>query len=303
MVVERLGRMADRALWAERVWEVAAVFRRSVYCRSAAGQFVCAGPEGMGAGPLNLLCRLPADWDWVAAGLEVGSGAASGAGRLCLDAGWVLDLRGADPWIPAGIPADWGPALLAENLSRLADLAGGFPARGGLQGLIPPLAAGGPWPEEALSRLARAGVVPLAGWLEASLAGGSGAGIEPPEASAALLGLGPGLTPSGDDLLGGLLVALRALGHPALAARLGAWLLPRAADRTHPISRAHLGAAAAGEGAEALHQSLASLASPGASGLAAALAALDRIGHSSGWDALAGATLAAAALAGGFQGR
>jgi hypothetical protein len=96
-----------------------------------------------------------------------------------------------------------------------------------------------------------------------------------------LIGLGPGLTPSGDDYLGGMLVALRASGRAMQAEGLWRWLKPRLKDRTSAISAAHLSAAAAGEAHEALHRVLAGELD---------LEALNAVGHTSGWDALAGAT-------------
>ena len=94
-----------------------------------------------------------------------------------------------------------------------------------------------------------------------------------------LIGLGPGLTPSGDDYLGGMLVALHALGREAQARALWRWLQPRL-SRTSAISGAHLAAAAAGEAHETLHLAL---------GDAFLVKDLSRVGHCSGWDALAGA--------------
>ena len=38
-----------------------------------------------------------------------------------------------------------------------------------------------------------------------------------PAEAAALIGLGPGLTPSGDDFIGGMLIALRMLGKHGAA--------------------------------------------------------------------------------------
>lgn len=96
----------------------------------------------------------------------------------------------------------------------------------------------------------------------------------------ALIGLGPGLTPSGDDYLGGMLVALRLVGRGVQADGLWRWLQPRLAGRTSAISAAHLAAAAAGEAHEALHDVLNGDLN---------LAKLDAVGHCSGWDALAGA--------------
>lgn len=100
------------------------------------------------------------------------------------------------------------------------------------------------------------------------------------EEAEGLIGLGPGLTPSGDDYLGGMLVALRLTGRGVQADGLWRWLEPRLEARTSAISAAHLAAAAAGEAHEALHRVLNGERE---------LDALDAVGHTSGWDALAGA--------------
>ena len=111
-----------------------------------------------------------------------------------------------------------------------------------------------------------------------------------------LIGLGPGLTPSGDDLIGGAMIALYALGRAETAVTLADWALPIARVRTGKISLAHLASAADGEGAGALHEAIAAVAANDADAIAAAIAALDAIGHSSGWDALAGAVAVMSAL-------
>jgi hypothetical protein len=98
-------------------------------------------------------------------------------------------------------------------------------------------------------------------------------------ATAELIGLGPGFTPSGDDYLGGVLIALHAVRRAMHAESLWRWLEPRLAARTSELSAAHLAAAAAGEGHEALHEVL----------NGAPLERLGGIGHVSGWDAFAGA--------------
>ena len=100
-----------------------------------------------------------------------------------------------------------------------------------------------------------------------------------------LIGLGPGLTPAGDDFVGGAMIALRASGDARLADRVAAWALPLAATNTSRISRAHLECAAQGEGHEYLHAFLS----------APTMENLDRlasVGHTSGLDAAAGATSA-----------
>jgi len=101
-----------------------------------------------------------------------------------------------------------------------------------------------------------------------------------------LIGLGPGLTPSGDDYLGGMLIALQAFERRPQAQALWRWLEPRLA-RTSEISAAHLAAAAAGEGHETLHLCLETLCTR-RSDWPGVLAKLDQVGHCSGWDSLAG---------------
>jgi hypothetical protein len=123
----------------------------------------------------------------------------------------------------------------------------------------------------------------LRDWIARGAHGRAPSAIEP------LIGLGPGLTPAGDDLVGGALVALRATRRHACAARVAAWAMRRS-RRTNRISRAHLACAAAGEGGAALHAFINAVLA-GKRSLARELAALDAIGHTSGWDAAAGALL------------
>jgi Protein of unknown function (DUF2877) len=122
----------------------------------------------------------------------------------------------------------------------------------------------------------------LCEWGEGNLEAGACA-----DAVNGLVGLGPGLTPSGDDFLMGALAVLDALGqtniHTALAQAIVA-----AAGRTSPVSASLLRAAAAGHGGENLHTMVAALVTGDADG---AIAVAARIGHTSGFDALAGAAV------------
>ena len=109
----------------------------------------------------------------------------------------------------------------------------------------------------------------------------------------------PGAGPDaiGDDLIAGALIALRTLLCHDAAEQLGAWALPLAATRTGAISRAHMAAAAAGRGGAAAPDPCGTCAAAEGD-LERELDAADRIGHCSGWDALAGVALAGAALVG-----
>ena len=106
-----------------------------------------------------------------------------------------------------------------------------------------------------------------------------------------LIGLGPGLTPSGDDLVAGLAIALSATGEADAAAALAVFVRGAPADATSALSRAFLDAAIAGLPTAALHAAIAALINGDEAALAAAVDRLDGVGHTSGWDMLAGAVL------------
>lgn len=100
-------------------------------------------------------------------------------------------------------------------------------------------------------------------------------------APADLLGRGPGLTPAGDDVLAGLLVALH--HAPALRDGVAGQVLRRAARRTTALSAGLLRLAAAGHGVPALLDLADVLAGHGpADRVGAALDRLLAVGHSSG---------------------
>ena len=172
-------------------------------------------------------------------------------------AAWRFDLNNVPIWQPDPWPQfDAGAARrVAAAIKRD-------------KGLLAP-AAGDPFKEAAQAPLAA-----VANWH----------GGPVPPILENLLGLGPGLTPAGDDALGGAALALRACGHTADADALRDFLRARMATATSAISAAHLSAACDGIGAQALHNILAEIVQ----GRTPDLTPLDAIGHSSGYDALAG---------------
>lgn len=255
------GRFARAAL-ASGPGEVCAVFRRSLYLRFAEGRYACLGDATLGRGPLNAL---------VADTQALGS----------LPLGACIEIPPSSPatWSPPRLRRKLRPHALEQNLRSLALAAGSRKGKEGLAGVI----YGG---DDPLVRHARPAFRALDGWL------GSARG-RIPSAVHALVGLGPGLTPSGDDYLGGALVALRMVGGDTAADALWRSIRSSATTRTHAISFAHLAAAAEGEAHEALHACLDELFAPRAARWEAPLARLDKVGHCSGWDGLAGAVAVA----------
>jgi hypothetical protein len=97
-----------------------------------------------------------------------------------------------------------------------------------------------------------------------------------------LIGAGPGSTPAGDDVVVGVLAALRATGHHDAATAIGSGVLPLL-DRTTSASRMYLSAAADGRFAERVHELV--------RGLEDATSAAGAARSAAGWGATSGLDL------------
>jgi hypothetical protein len=201
----------------------------------------------------------------------------SGIGEITVEASGVPAWRAAGPHPPLEGLAAGGRTLLAAM--RAAHRVDWQPRGLGtlLVGTTPPFPLGG-----VTDRVVR-----LAGVRHAAAA---------PAAAIPLLGLGPGLTPGGDDLVGAFLFARRLM---AAATQAPAWqqaaaaIVRAARDRTHPISLALLADLAGGDAYAPLHDLTRALAAPLAPAMMRETAdRLTSIGHSSGWDMLAGLLIA-----------
>jgi hypothetical protein len=269
----RLGAAAGRG-------RVHSAFARTVNLRldalGAQGWLSLHGP-GPIPSPFGIACETLPALDGLA-----GAPARTGPDGLVVE-GWLrLDVGGASI-DDSALPDDAPPPAITACLA----LAGPR----GAEGLLPVVAA-------RLGRPAARLPTPLAGLagpalarLRDATATGDGQGCL--AAATALLGLGPGLTPSGDDALVGWLAALRVAGPKprALAETLGERLLALAAGRTSPLSCAFLAAVAAGHVAVPVRGFV---GRPDPTGLEGLLA----LGETSGADVLAGYLVAWDAVAG-----
>jgi hypothetical protein len=222
--------------------------------------------------------------DLASLGLRAGMPCGLGDGWLRIGDRLSVRVQGARQWSPylhavAQLPGD--PAAVAER-ARLARTVAAGEGPGGL-------AAGGEWEAEARAPLHR---------LSAALAGGD---LRAAEASGAeLIGLGAGLTPSGDDLLVGVSAALTALGDPAGGELARSWATT-AAGRTTPVALAFHRYAAQAAYDELVHALLGAVLLGTPAALKLAVRQTAAWGATSGRDLLAGMVLgleAAAARAG-----
>lgn len=280
-----VGPIARRALHEGARGEIRAVFERSFYVELGS-EWVCFGPRTLGAGPLNALheCRPGATWR----DGEIAVGDPVTIGHDVIRIGAAVRFRLADPieWMPPA-PGAWDAVTLASGLESFDGMVADIMPHDSLAVLASRTERCGP-----LSIVARTAAGPaddLAGLVRADVLSRRKGSRIVPRSLGSLLGLGPGLTPSGDDFLGGAMVALSSLGLTGLRDAIWETLEPLVADRTNDISRAHLTAAARGLGSAALHAVLNAVIGGRTDNLGVGLAAIDAIGHTSGWDALAGA--------------
>jgi Protein of unknown function (DUF2877) len=304
IAVVRAGVLARAASRRGGRGEVAAVFERSLYLR-VGDDFICIGEPAIGNGPTTLIIAARV----AELGLRRGQHAFIGNDRIA--AGDVLlDLAHAQTWRAPPWPTVPSPAALLATCTSLVH-------RAAAQSPADSLARAAFGTDATpLARLARPHVVKFESTIRQIQASSSPANAGDPVTTAPselhgqclldaplsrgmttdglanavsnLIGLGHGLTPAGDDFLVGALTMLDALeqtnAHAALAGAIVA-----AAGGSSPLSASFLRAAAAGHVGESLHMMVAAILTGDADG---ALAAAARIGHTSGWDTLAGAVVA-----------
>ena len=283
LVVIQGGSQALDILKANGAGRVVSLFERSFYI-AFDQSWLCLGANSLPMGPLNVRSSAPKNVNWESYGLHIDDPVLSVAGGIRIGQALEFGTLGAIAWHPPA-PPPWSVKTLRSGLDGLDRLVGPG-ADAGLSGFV--LADWTRIPNSRVVAAARQPIDCLSRTVERAFKEVPPNAAEFEGAVIALLGLGPGLTPSGDDFLGGMLIALDGLKAPMLRTQLCAVIERHAQQRTNAISIAHLRAAGAGAGHAALHDVLNSLLCGDTEALSAQLAAIDRIGHSSGWDALAG---------------
>lgn len=230
--------------------------------------------------------RLPSA-DWPRLIVSAGDGASMTRSEVRIDSregGTVIRLDGAGCWRPLSADlASTGRSMLVDAHAALAPFRSQTPqtafgrASAALLG-------------ESVSRLRD---------VSAAMLGGTSDARAVEDAILRLMGLGEGLTPSGDDILCGLafLAAQTSSGLEALLPPLRR-SLDTGAGRTTLLSAVTIGAATAGRGRQSMHDLALALQAGDIDALKDAAARILAIGHSSGADILTGMRLALELAAG-----
>jgi len=276
----RAGTLAQEFCRSVSRASVEAVFERCFYLRRG-DQFICVGEPDIGNGPLTLIGNLGRLSDL---SLRPGRLATVCERQITLGNSLRFKLDRAETWRSPPRPICLPAARLIETCNALASRAALEAPQEGLARHVSGRPEA-PSHQTPLARVAGPRIAIFERWLSEALDTGATPSISDREAVQGLIGLGPGLTPSGDDFLVGALALLDAIGerdtHSALACAIADLL----AERTTPLSACFLRATAAGHAGEALHRAVSSAITGDAD---AAVAAIEKIGHSSGWDMMAG---------------
>lgn len=291
----RVGRAIRQEGWSG---EVIAVHARSCYLSADDAEIYAVVQQPLGNGPLNLV--VAASQGQLFQRLSPGTSANSTGAQLQLGADLEVDLSPATLWDPKaylalGADADGLRRCLAE-LYRAATTRA--PEKS-LARLLPHLQTDDLPPAfQAVGHFPRSHA--LIGGLSDSLAHRNRRSLKVVISS--LAGLGPGLTPAGDDFLAGVLLVLALACEqrpdPELT-QIASLMLETAVPRTHEISAAYLRAAHAGEVGERWHPLLEALSASDVDRVGSAADAVMTTGETSGADMVAGFIIGMGAVYGG----
>lgn len=276
--IERAGPNAWQAFQQKAQGHVIAVFEKCFYV-NLNGAFICVGTTAFSDGPLNAISSAPALTIWSASGVKIGDPASLSNGFLRV--GDHLQFR-------TGSSQEWSPPTLSNRRftqSRLQAVHHFYLSQRPNEGLAALVFEPSPSGRQFLAGAAKP-LETLTGWLRVNIHAETPSLPSTPVKD--LLGLGLGLTPSGDDFIGAMLICLGQLGAMHSQASLAQAVSDHAPICTNQISQQHLVAATKGFGSAQFHKLLIALQSGTSADTSSALTDLTAVGHTSGWDALAG---------------
>ena len=188
-----IGSVARRELESALFGRVTAVFEHSLYLE-VNGSWICLADANLGFGPLTVSVKSKYGREWIKS-FSVGRLVKLSPVGISIDDSTIISTRGVCSWHPPKRPA-WTKNSLMLGLRELENLAQAkVPAEGLARFLFE---SPDRFPASEESRAAEHSIGILKNWLKKCFE------VQMPitpdkEAVAALLGLGPGLTPSGDD--------------------------------------------------------------------------------------------------------
>jgi len=253
---------------------VHSVFERVVNIEHDSGELFTLACRSLDNAPNTAVLRLTGF-----SGVAQGDAVRGDAQGMQVGERLVIALQGASPW-ECALPAY--PAQTVRLRANLRWLQAQLDRLGAAGGMLAPPRGGSAFELAVADMLAQ-----RSAQLADALARGDHVAAR--EHAGSLFGLGPGLTPSGDDFLVGLFAVLNIAGSPCRGwLGGGAEVLAGAAQSTHAISLAALTQAARGRVRESIATLIGHLMYGAPGHLAPALRRVLAIGSTSGSDIVAG---------------
>ncbi len=277
-LAHQLGCSTKKLKQGNRIGQLIALFRSSFYVEFSDG-VCCIGHENFNSGPLNIITDVPASVDWRQCGLQPGDKVWITKDKISVGQSLQFSTKNAKVWYPPITDDNWTFASFQDGLDSLNDYdRNAIPSEGLGRFILSDWSTIEPHP---VSDFAEPAVSYFRLWLQGK--------FDTTKWINCFVGLGPGLTPSGDDFIGGAMITLRILGNTNSVNQIWDICCPLSHALGNRISHAHLASAASGFGSASLHKTINALMQGHDVTLRSALQDLDKIGHTSGWDALAGA--------------
>ena len=285
----RVAPGAIQALRAGSSWKVLSSHRHAVNFVDSGGRPLSIVEGRSRMGPFSIEVEATPARVWYADRSDPLRIALEGETRVSID-GRTLDLSSAASWNPrpdwsALVTVPWHFEFLPALLNRLRTSA---PPES-LACVLDLLSTHSAGPDAHRSRLRdmpRAAAATACLRLCQALAEGKLNDVA--AASAALAGMGPGLTPSGDDFLIGVMFGIQSALPTAKAKARSNFIYRASAGRTNRISDAWLLAAADGQAVQSWHELAGAILTHDRRMVDRACQDLIAVGHTSGADALAG---------------
>ena len=286
IAISLIGITAARSLASSRIWRLLSVYDRSFYCIDNADNIICCALNGIGKGPFTLLCkgnvRLPGRLK------SIKYFTMKGDLLVAKGADFIIDMKNATTWEESLFDLKEDHREWMENdLIWLAHRASRSAPLESFGWLIPTFLSGEGCEilvqHKKRSSLLHGRVSKVAKRVEQNFAkNGSICGLEQ------LIGLGYGLTPSGDDFLAGVVMGFHKMQKHREAILLARHLYNKAQGKTTTISLAFYQALADGRVAEPYLRFLEMIGREEKTKRGNLFDRVTDFGGTSGWDTLAG---------------
>ena len=276
-----IGSFAHQRLNQAQFAKITSIFNRSLYL-DVNGDWICLADAELGCSPITINIDQKYAKGWLHR-FKIGRLVEISPFSISQDNCPIISVEELHPWRPEK-PPNWSKTALKRGLDALEIYSKEkIPSEGLGYFLFSP--------QKRMRRFfkilaAEKPIKILNNWLHNSLETSKTLPLDNWSVSS-LIGLGPGLTPSGDDFLVGMLIALKALGNSEMKKQLFLQISHQLKN-TGPVSRAHLKAAAAGEGHEIIHRIINALIKGDTNQIRLLTEEIRLLGHTSGWDTIAG---------------